>query len=153
MKKNNQTNEAGGINSEATEGGEVVPPSSSFNSELAAKNARRFATAGSSQGQPLAKLLPADLKGRAEEAQSSSSDVQDYGQGDNDNYEDDNEADDFQRNLSSAKSLIGICKSMCPDEELLRREREGDIQLLEVSSMTNKCIILFPCNHFVLIAH
>jgi hypothetical protein len=34
--------------------------------------------------------------------------------------------------LKNAVSLIGTCNYMCPDEELLRREREGDIQLLEI---------------------
>jgi SAC3/GANP family len=33
--------------------------------------------------------------------------------------------------LEQAVSLVGTCPHMCPDEELLRREREGDIQLLE----------------------
>jgi SAC3/GANP family len=36
-----------------------------------------------------------------------------------------------RENLENAVSLIGTCEHMCPDEELLRREREGDIQLLE----------------------
>lgn len=36
-----------------------------------------------------------------------------------------------RENLENAVSLVGICQYMCPDEELLRREREGDIQLLE----------------------
>ena len=33
--------------------------------------------------------------------------------------------------LADATSLVGTCPYMCPDEELERREREGDIQLLE----------------------
>jgi SAC3/GANP family len=33
--------------------------------------------------------------------------------------------------LETASSLVGTCKTMCPDEEILRRERESDIQLLE----------------------
>ena len=36
-----------------------------------------------------------------------------------------------RENLENAVSLVGTCIYMCPDEELLRREREGDIQLLE----------------------
>lgn len=36
-----------------------------------------------------------------------------------------------RENLENAVSLVGTCEHMCPDEELLRREREGDIQLLE----------------------
>ncbi|CAB9505121.1 SAC3 family protein [Seminavis robusta] len=37
-----------------------------------------------------------------------------------------------REDLASAKSLIGTCMYMCPDEELVRRERENDIQLLEM---------------------
>jgi hypothetical protein len=33
--------------------------------------------------------------------------------------------------LQNAKALVGTCPYMCPDEEILRRERESDIQLLE----------------------
>ena len=36
-----------------------------------------------------------------------------------------------REHLENAVSLVGTCTYMCPDEELLRREREGDIQLLE----------------------
>lgn len=36
-----------------------------------------------------------------------------------------------RENLQDAKALIGTCLYMCPDEEILRRERESDIQLLE----------------------
>jgi len=37
-----------------------------------------------------------------------------------------------REDLASAKSLEGTCQFFCPDEELLRREGENDIQLLEV---------------------
>jgi SAC3/GANP family len=33
--------------------------------------------------------------------------------------------------LENAVSLVGTCMKMCPDEEIERRERESDIQLLE----------------------
>jgi hypothetical protein len=36
-----------------------------------------------------------------------------------------------REHLENAVSLVGTCIYMCPDEELLRRQREGDIQLLE----------------------
>jgi SAC3/GANP family len=36
-----------------------------------------------------------------------------------------------RENLESAVALAGTCEYMCPDEELVRREREGDVQLLE----------------------
>lgn len=37
-----------------------------------------------------------------------------------------------RENLSSAVSLVGTCMFMCPEEELERRQRESDIQLLEI---------------------
>jgi SAC3/GANP family len=37
-----------------------------------------------------------------------------------------------REDLANAKSLVGTCMFMCPDEELLRRQRENDIQLLEI---------------------
>jgi hypothetical protein len=36
-----------------------------------------------------------------------------------------------RENLENAVFLVGTCECMCPDEELVRREREGDVQLLE----------------------
>eukprot|EP00804_Cyclotella_cryptica_P012582 CCRYP_014731-RA/>CCRYP_014731-RA protein AED:0.22 eAED:0.22 QI:292/1/0.8/1/1/0.8/5/3559/647 len=140
MKKHNQNNEADSNNDDTKNGSEsstITPPQSAFNSELAAKNAVRFASAGSSQGQTLSKLLPADLKERA--SQPSQPDDNEAENGENDwgsaqDEDNDDAIDELQtRHLSSAKSLIGICKSMCPDEELIRREREGDIQLLEIT--------------------
>ena len=37
-----------------------------------------------------------------------------------------------RQDLKSAVSLVGTCQNMCPDDELQRRERESDIQLLEI---------------------
>jgi SAC3/GANP family len=37
-----------------------------------------------------------------------------------------------REDLSSAVSLVGTCMFMCPEEELERRQRESDIQLLEI---------------------
>lgn len=37
-----------------------------------------------------------------------------------------------REDLQSAKALVGTCEYFCPDEELLRRERESDIQQLEI---------------------
>ena len=37
-----------------------------------------------------------------------------------------------RQDLENAVSLVGTCRNMCPDDELQRREREADIQLLEV---------------------
>lgn len=44
--------------------------------------------------------------------------------------------------LETAVSLVGTCPHMCPDEELLRREREGDIQLLETPYQVNSIRII-----------
>jgi hypothetical protein len=154
MKKHTQNNEADGNNDETKDSSEssaITPPPSSFNSELAAKNALRFASAGSSQGQVLSKLLPTDLKERS--SQQAQPDDNEAESGENDwgsSQDEDNDAiDDLQtRNLSSAKSLIGVCKSMCPDEELIRREREGDIQLLEVRSNAVHMLLSFADNAY-----
>ena len=129
MKQANQNNEEINNITEAKNAVAVGAPTSLSNSELAAKNALRFASSGNNQGQSTSKLLPTDLQDRSE-GQSSSNDVYEGGI---DAEEDDEDIDDLQiRTLSEAKDLIGVCRSMCPDEELLRREREGDIQLLEV---------------------
>ena len=104
------------------------------NADLAAKNALRFATSNNDQT-TLNKLLPSDLKGKSQQLSSESS---------NKNNEDSNssawitpadteEEDNDVIDVNNAKSLIGVCQAMCPDEELLRREREGDIQLLEIT--------------------
>jgi hypothetical protein len=39
---------------------------------------------------------------------------------------------DDREDLENAVSLVGTCDQMCPEDELLRRQREGDIQLLEL---------------------
>lgn len=39
---------------------------------------------------------------------------------------------DGREDLENATSLIGTCQYMCPDDELIRRERENDIQQLEI---------------------
>ena len=110
------------------------------NADLAARNALRFSTASSDRDQSLSKLMPADLKDRgavagssawSTPAQSSGDDEDDNGIND-ENVDVDDDDDLDGRNLSNAKSLVGTCLSMCPDEELVRREKEGDIQLLEV---------------------
>jgi hypothetical protein len=38
---------------------------------------------------------------------------------------------DYREDLENAVSLVGTCQYMCPDDELIRRERESDIQQLE----------------------
>ena len=87
----------------------VVDP----NSDLANRNALRFAT--NAVNQDTKALLPADLQDEAPTdyaaLRQTHMDTQDLG---------------------SATSLVGKCLHMCPSEELLRRQREGDIQLLEI---------------------
>jgi len=50
--------------------------------------------------------------------------------------EDDIPEDDTLRTNNTpanpTKSLSGTCTSMCPDEEIIQRDMEGDIQLLEI---------------------
>ena len=82
---------------------------------LAERNAARFDTSAANAATRA--HLPSDLKAKAGQAvdyaalRSSGGD---------------------REVLDQAKSLVGTCPYMCPDEELLRREREGDIQLLEL---------------------
>ena len=40
--------------------------------------------------------------------------------------------DKEQINLKEAVALVGTCQYMCPDDELVRRQKESDIQLLEL---------------------
>lgn len=84
------------------------------NKALAVRNAARFSVQNDSSATRA--HLPADLK--QQQQQKPSLHVH---------------AGEHQReDLHSAVSLVGTCEHMCPDEELLRRERESDIQLLEM---------------------
>jgi hypothetical protein len=82
------------------------PPASG---SLAERNALRFAP----KVQAATSQLPTDLKITQTSAQK------DY------------DAESETLDLQNAKSLVGLCQYMCPDDELKRRESEGDIQLLE----------------------
>jgi hypothetical protein len=82
------------------------------NNSLAEKNAVRFAGA---TNQATRALMPSELAGAAVDYAS----LRVEGRKD-------------RENLENAVSLVGTCTFMCPDEELLRRERESDIQLLEI---------------------
>ncbi|KAL3780792.1 hypothetical protein ACHAW5_004905 [Stephanodiscus triporus] len=111
------------------------------NAALAARNAVRFGVAASTGGDgdatttttTLGRLLPEDLRDR----RSRDEDGPARGGAEDDEADDDDGGEGGEdldlRILSNARSLIGTCTSMCPDEELLRREKEGDIQLLEVT--------------------
>eukprot|EP00977_Amphora_coffeiformis_P027459 scaffold34612_cov165-Amphora_coffeaeformis.AAC.25 len=97
----------------------VVAPKSETTSEassLAERNAARFdRSAANSETRA---HLPSDLQAKAGQA----IDYEKLRTGGGGNRE----------VLDEAKSLVGTCPYMCPDEELLRREREGDVQLLEL---------------------
>jgi hypothetical protein len=117
------------------------------NAALAARNAVRFGIVAptgtdvdTTTTNTLGRLLPADLRDRRSKDEDAPArgiaeddDVNDGVEEDKAYMNGDGGGDDLDlRILSNAKSLIGTCTSMCPDEELLRREKEGDIQLLEV---------------------
>ena len=91
---------------------------------MAAKNAARFAT---KTDRSTRSLLPADLLKKAQ-AREEGSDQEEPEEGE---VNDDEDNMSGKGALHKAKSLDGICMVMCPDEELLRREKEGDIQMLE----------------------
>eukprot|EP00984_Skeletonema_dohrnii_P008702 scaffold3246_cov104-Skeletonema_dohrnii-CCMP3373.AAC.4 len=125
-----------GMSPSRTTGRGMSPPrtttDSDRNAELAAKNAMRFAS--QQENKALSSLLPTDLQGRAQASESNDDRTTPVGNDDGNNNDVDDDDDDLaHRNVNNAKSLIGICTSMCPDEELLRREKEGDIQLLEIT--------------------
>jgi hypothetical protein len=103
------------------QGDGAIPPSSGNSSSasssrgpsgnsLAERNALRFATNKVYNTQA---HLPDDLKASSNALIATTT------------------TDEEVINVHSAKSLVGTCQHMCPDDELQRREREGDIQLLE----------------------
>ena len=75
------------------------------------RNAERFAPKSGTET-----YLPDDLKNRGDEVASG--------------YKDG--GPEATQDIENAVSLVGTCQYMCPDDELLRRQREGDIQLLEI---------------------
>jgi hypothetical protein len=93
------------------------PQSAAEKQSMAEKNAIRFSSNNNSEA--IRVHMPADLRAMAD---SNSIDYSSL------NIDKREEAQD----LENAVSLIGTCMHMCPDEELLRRESEGDIQLLEI---------------------
>lgn len=88
--------------------------------KLAERNASRFA---SQQNRSTTSYLPADLVERAKN----------YHPSQKSSVADSQIQDEEEFNHLSTKSLVGTCLQMCPDEELVRRESEGDIQMLELS--------------------
>jgi hypothetical protein len=91
---------------------------------LADRNALRFGS--QTQSSSTRSYMPAHLRGKAEQStkveQSSGTDHENSIVPKDKNREE----------LENAVSLVGICQFMCPDDELLRREKEGDIQQLEI---------------------
>jgi hypothetical protein len=90
---------------------------SAANAQLAAKNAQRFATV---QNRDSLAMLPKELQQRARDYHPSKS-------------SNDKNQHQHQHDIGNDEhgNLIGICMHMCPDEELIRREGESDIQMLE----------------------
>jgi len=86
--------------------GRAVPDETA---SLANRNAARFAKPDTDDT-----LLPEELRNRQGVVASGYKDGSE-------------EAQDFD----NAVSLVGTCPHMCPDDELIRRQKEGDIQLLE----------------------
>jgi len=98
------------------------PPKST--SDLATKNAMRFAAGNDSSK---SYLTAADLQaGGNDQQQGYESDASDV------------------HDLTAATSLVGKCLTMCPVEEMIQRDKESDIKLLERPSST-----VFP-PHFTL---
>jgi hypothetical protein len=95
------------------------PPQPSRQRELAARNAARFAPSSSVAAGPAPFSAAAPPPTSASQVTATE-----------------------REDLSSAVALVGTCRSMCPDEELQRRQRESDIQLLEVPSPA-----IFPPNY------
>jgi len=134
LKQGEQSNEATGGDNSGGATTEVRKDDETSNAELAAKNALRFST--SNTNQTLNKLLPSDLKAQSNTTSDSGGWSTPANSGQStpvDSGEEDVDEELDVRHLSNARSLVGTCKSMCPDEELVRREREGDIQLLEIT--------------------
>jgi len=98
------------------------PPSGVGGSALAQRNALRFAA--SKKNEATRNHMPSDLQfgGARAAAGASSSSAAALVPG---------SVHSGREHLSDAVTLVGTCQYMCPDEELVRREREGDIQLLE----------------------
>jgi hypothetical protein len=96
---------------------DVTPPrsrsASPEQSNLAARNAMRFTSKTNDTTQS---HMPTDLRGPHAKVSNMTSPV----------------PQTDRETLSEAVSLVGTCPYMCPDEELIRREVEGDIQMLEL---------------------
>ena len=90
-------------------------------SALAAKNAQRFAK---TQNRTSINMLPQELQQSARSYDPSSSNLTL------------SSTPPPQSSSEPQGNLIGLCPHMCPDEELIRREGEGDIQLLEMPHET-----------------
>jgi nuclear mRNA export protein SAC3 len=83
---------------------------------ISGRNVARFSGTTNEQ---IRALLPADLKEKTETEVFDNSALR-------------VDTRDDPQNFENAKSLLGTCQYLCPDEELLRRERESDIQMLEI---------------------
>lgn len=86
------------------------------NAELMTKNLQRFSQ---TQNRATISMLPKELQDRVKSDVGHSCVKMEEGK-------------QHASELTSNADLVGTCVYMCPDEELLRRESENDIQLLEL---------------------
>jgi hypothetical protein len=93
-------------------------PTRDMNKSLAERNAQRFGQ-DNQQNTVSRHMLPEDIRHSQQQhpsSFSSSNPVPESGRAD----------------LDKAVSLVGLCRYMCPDEELIRRQQENDVQALEI---------------------
>jgi hypothetical protein len=86
------------------------------NAELMNKNLQRFSQ---TQNRATVSMLPKELKDHVKSDAGQSFVKREEGKQD-------------ASELTTSVDLVGTCVYMCPDEELIRRESENDIQLLEL---------------------
>ena len=87
---------------------------------LAERNAARFSN--NANVSTFIHDLPSDLQSIAQDQQDQQQQQQQQ------------QHHQSQENCNQSTSLIGTCPYMCPNEELLKRQKENDIQLLEMLS-------------------
>lgn len=99
---------------------------STHSQSLAERNVHRFSQQGQdATASATRSLLPTGMRDSKQQQQpkpySSTSDISPVQESE-------------REDLENAVSLVGTCPHMCPDDELLRRQLENDIQALEIPS-------------------
>ena len=93
----------------------VPTASTSAETSTAQRNVPRFSTQAHSSSERSQR--PFDLRDKVDRGLNNGNDVQ---------------KESNREHLEHAVSLVGTCPNMCPEEELERRGKEGDIQQLEI---------------------